>query len=184
MAAPAPPPPGGHTSEEFVAEDSFSPDMASPEAQTLSKAKRKVSAVKEMGIAAGGSINQTIERDTYPVGLWDVSSSILLNIQILDSEAFTEVTGLPPLDTPIDAETYARHGYPFFEIWGEEKTGIVGQFAEVKSVAQIEEERAKEKGEAYEKEKSVPQRVHVIGRFSSTFKPLDTLVKEIKDLRV
>ncbi|KAF3012951.1 hypothetical protein E8E14_000046 [Neopestalotiopsis sp. 37M] len=140
--------------------------------------------VKEMGLAAGGLIQQTIEADPQPADVWDVDAAILLNLQILDSESFSDVTGLPPPPTPVDAETYAQHGYPFFEIWGEEKTGVRGDFAEVKSVAQIEAERARERGEAVEEEKSVPQRIHVIGKFRSTFRPVEVLKKELEGLKL
>lgn len=140
--------------------------------------------VKEMGLAAGGLIQQTIEPDSQPTDVWDVDAAILLNLQILDSESFSDVTGLPPPPTPVDAETYAQHGYPFFEIWGEEKTGVRGDFAEVKSVAQIEAERARERGEPFEEEKSVPQRIHVIGKFRSTFRPVEVLKKELEGLKL
>lgn len=146
------------------------------------KEKKKRSSVKEMGLAAGGSIQQTIEPDNYPSDSWDINASIMLNIQILDSESFMEVTGLPPPPTPVDAKTYADHGYPFFELWGEEKTGVKGDFSEVKSVAQIEAERAKAAGEKYNEEDSVPQRVHVIGKFKSTFRPVDVLKRELGEL--
>ncbi|KAH6653835.1 hypothetical protein BKA67DRAFT_676351 [Truncatella angustata] len=140
------------------------------------------SMVKEMGLAAGGFIQQTIEPDSNPSSIWDAEASILLNLQILDSESFCDVTGLPPPPTPIDAETYAQHGYPFFEIWGEEKTGVKGDFDEVKNVAQIEAERAREKGEKVVEEESVPQRVHIIGQFKSTFQPVEVLKKDLERL--
>ncbi|KAH8674098.1 hypothetical protein BX600DRAFT_509296 [Xylariales sp. PMI_506] len=150
---------------------------ASPEKVTKSK-------VKEMGLSAGGFIQQTIEPDRQPAEVWDIESAILLNIQILDAEAFSEVTGLPPPPTPISAATYASYDYPFFEIWGEEKTGIKGDFSEVKSVAQIEAERAKARGEDYKEEESVPQRVRFIGKFQSTFRPVEELRKELAALQL
>lgn len=141
-------------------------------------------AVKEMGLAAGGLIQQVIAPDRYRASMWDVEASIMLNVQILDSESFCQVTGLPPPPTPVDAQTYAQHGYPFFEVWGEEKTGISGDFGEVKSAAQIDAERAAERGEAHREEDSVPQRVLTIGKFHSTFRPVDFLKKELEGLKL
>ncbi|ETS85788.1 hypothetical protein PFICI_03813 [Pestalotiopsis fici W106-1] len=179
-------PPG--SADKFSMEMEFEQDFSMELEQTsacgkiMPVAARKV--VKEMGLAAGGFIQQTIEPDRHPADVWDVDEANLLNLQILDSESFTEVTGLPPPPTPVDAETYAQNGYPFFEIWGEEKTGVKGDFAEVKSVAQIEAERAKERGEEVEEEKSVPQRIHVIGHFRSTFRPVAVLKKELEGLKL
>ncbi|CCF44765.1 integral membrane protein [Colletotrichum higginsianum] len=139
--------------------------------------------VKEMGLAAGGLINQTIEADQHPADAWDVEASVMLNLQILDVESFCAVTGQPAPDTPVDAQSYADSGYPFFEIWGEEKSGIAGEFSEVKSVAQIEAERAEAEGKgAKEEEQSVPVRVVQLGHFRSTFRPVDVLRKELEGL--
>ncbi|KAK2003650.1 integral membrane protein [Colletotrichum falcatum] len=128
--------------------------------------------VKEMGLAAGGLIKQTIEADTHPADTWDVEASVMMNLQILDVESFSAVTGRPPPDTPVSARSYAENGYPFFEVWGEEKSGVKGDFAEVKSVAQIEAERARAEGGTAREEESVPVRVLQLGRFKSTFRPV------------
>ncbi|GJC95047.1 integral membrane protein [Colletotrichum higginsianum] len=130
-----------------------------------------------------GLINQTIEADQHPADAWDVEASVMLNLQILDVESFCAVTGQPAPDTPVDVQSYADSGYPFFEIWGEEKSGIAGEFSEVKSVAQIEAERAEAEGKgAKEEEQSVPVRVVQLGHFRSTFRPVDVLRKELEGL--
>ncbi|KAK2012979.1 integral membrane protein [Colletotrichum eremochloae] len=138
--------------------------------------------VKEMGLAAGGLIKQTIEADTHGADIWDVEASVMMNLQILDVESFSAVTGQPAPDTPVDAQSYAKSGYPFFEIWGEEKSGIKGDFAEVKSVAQMEAERARAEGKTVGEEESVPVRVLQLGPFKSTFRPVDLLREELEGL--
>ncbi|KAK6194028.1 pyridoxine biosynthesis protein [Pestalotiopsis sp. IQ-011] len=205
-AAPPPPPGGGPSIVPEVLCASITPDMSSaapaaapysdtesddndpaPSVMPRSFAKSFRVAppkVKEMGIAAGGLIRQTIEPDGHPADTWDVGAAILLNLQILNSESFSEATGLPPPTTPVDAATYASHGYPFFEIWGEERTGVAGEFGEVKSVAQIEAERARERGEQKPEEESVPQRIHVIGQYRSTFRPVALLKKELEGVKI
>ncbi|WYZ40680.1 hypothetical protein EsH8_IV_001021 [Colletotrichum jinshuiense] len=138
----------------------------------------------EMGLAAGGLINQTIEADELPADVWDIEASVMMNLQILGVDSFCAVTGRPAPSTPVDAKSYASHGYPFFEIWGEEKTGIKGEFSEVKSVAQIEAERAKAQGKEAKEEESVPVRVVKLGPFVSTFRPVKLLVKELEGLSI
>lgn len=59
----------------------------------------------------------------------------------MNSVAFEEITGLPPPDTPADPWLYARHGYLFYELWGEEsKKAVAGSFSGVKSDGEIDGE--------------------------------------------
>jgi hypothetical protein len=67
----------------------------------------------EMGIAAGGLIDQAIVRDPGR-HKWDGSQTKISNVQILNSLHFQHVTGSRPPEPPIDAATYAAYGYPFF----------------------------------------------------------------------
>lgn len=98
--------------------------------------------VKAMSLAPGGLIKQTINPDLYPASTWSTDSSILFNVQLLNSASFFAVTGRAPPATPIDAKTYNNYGYPFFDIWNEELSGIKGEFGGIKSVGMIEEEKA------------------------------------------
>lgn len=88
-----------------------------------------------MGIAAGGAIKQAIVRD--PGKLWCKSETKTFNIQILNSIHFRHVTGKNPPETPIDARTYVRLGYPFYSIY-EEPNDIAGDFLDVQSIGQID----------------------------------------------
>jgi len=102
-----------------------------------------------MSLAAGGLIKQSINADTYPASIWDPESTIMFNIQLLNSESFMAVTGRAPPSSPIDAKTYQQHGYPFFDIWNEELSGVKGNFGVVKSVGEIDESKAKAKKEDF-----------------------------------
>jgi hypothetical protein len=130
------------------------------EATSPTKAKRRKSAeptrapgqaaeralpvqVQAMSLAAGGLIKQAINADPYPASIWDPESAIMFNIQLLNSESFMEVTGRAPPSSPIDAKTYQQHGYPFFDIWNEELSGVKGDFGVVKSVGEMDESKAK-----------------------------------------
>ncbi|KAI0128604.1 hypothetical protein BJ170DRAFT_693436 [Xylariales sp. AK1849] len=101
-----------------------------------------------MGLVAGGLFQQTIELDTQPFETWDVETSVMFKIQNLDPEAFSEATRFPPPSTTIDANTYKQYGFPFFEIW-------------------VEAKRAETSGEEVKEEESMPQRVHINGKFRS-----------------
>ncbi|KAH6687404.1 integral membrane protein [Plectosphaerella plurivora] len=152
---------------------------------SMPRAKPKV---KEMGLAAGGLIKQTINADPNPADVWDKDAAVLLHLQIFDPASYTDVTGNPAPPTPATQEEYAKHGWPYFELWNEEKTGVKGDFSEVKSVAQMKKERALAAGEdAPAEEESVPVRVVTIGQgrvvsFKSTFRPLEVLRKELQHL--
>jgi hypothetical protein len=90
----------------------------------------------ELGIAAGGYIDQAIAEDRGSHE-WDKTQTKWFNVQILNSSRFQEITGLAPPETPASADLYAELGYPFFDLW-EEKTTVAGDFSGVKSVGQLE----------------------------------------------
>ncbi|KAF4484745.1 hypothetical protein CGGC5_v007428 [Colletotrichum fructicola Nara gc5] len=160
--------------------------MTKSHSRALESAPAPTLNVKEMGLAAGGLITQSIEADPYPADVWDIEASVMMNLTILDIESFAALTGQPAPNTPVDAKTYAQHGYPFFELWGEEKSGIKGEFQEVKSVAQLMKEAANADGKSYSEEETVMFKTLTIGRtpFRSTFLPVEFLCKEVQGLHV
>jgi len=91
----------------------------------------------EMGIAAGGLINQCILPDNNPASFWERDNSICFNVQILNTIAFRNVTGMEAPETPISAATYAEEGKPFFKIYEEKSTVEKGQFGDIKSVEEL-----------------------------------------------
>ncbi|KAK5129279.1 hypothetical protein LTR08_003635 [Meristemomyces frigidus] len=93
---------------------------------------------EEMGIAAGGLIRQTINRDPFARESWESDCGTIFNVQILNSECFREIVGTAPPPTPITAATYAHYGYPYFKFWDEKASGITGDFGAVKSVNKLD----------------------------------------------
>lgn len=73
-----------------------------------------------LGIGAGGDILQEILADTANPRLWDVGNSKILNVHIVDSHRFRDITGLAPPDTPISWKTYSELHLPFDRNWGRE----------------------------------------------------------------
>ena len=106
-----------------------------------------------MGVAAGGLINQSIIEDRHEAISWDKNETILFNVQIVNSEMFRNITGLEPPKSPVSAETYAAAGRPFFKLY-EEVSTVSGGFGEVKSIAELNEE--KDGGQAEEKPHDFP----------------------------
>jgi hypothetical protein len=92
----------------------------------------------EMGVAAGGLIRQTIIKDMYDPSIWESNRGIIFNVQVLNSERFHEVTGVNPPPTPVTAEAYAKHSYPYYEMFEEKPSGVQGEFAGVKSVNEMD----------------------------------------------
>lgn len=105
------------------------------ERKTLALTAHKPCRALSLGIGAGGMIEQHIERDeTENPRIWDVASSKILNVQLLDSRTFRLVTGLQPPDTPVGPETYAAMGLPFYKLDRDEANREVGVAAEAGGV--------------------------------------------------
>lgn len=84
----------------------------------------------EMGLSAGGKIQQYIQKDPHRSDSWNVERTIAFNVQIVDAAKFESLTGLRPPPCPIDADTYKANGLPFFDI-PEAKSSIYGNFDKV-----------------------------------------------------
>ena len=97
----------------------------------------------EMGIAAGGSIEQQIIEDTYGVESWDETSYRDITIHIVNSEMYERMTGLKAPETPISEDDYREYGIPWFSDYQEEATTLApaAAFKHLRSVAQIDMNR-------------------------------------------
>ncbi|KAF7876494.1 hypothetical protein EAF04_001584 [Stromatinia cepivora] len=95
----------------------------------------------ELTLAPGGSIHQAIRKDHFGKHRYDEKHAVMFNMQLLGPKTFQLVTGLPPPQTPVSAETYAEYGYPFFEMYNEPRA-LTGTFGELlKSVGDIDKEK-------------------------------------------
>lgn len=63
---------------------------------------------------------QHIETDSNDRRIWDVASSRLLNVQLINSHDFYAITGHRPPSTPVDAATYIDNGVPWDAAYGED----------------------------------------------------------------
>ena len=94
----------------------------------------------EMGLAAGGKMEQKIYVDSQGVHVWDQSKPEKVFIHIVNSEMYKQITGEDPPKSPITAKEYAKYGYPYFTLYDENKQGVSESdvLKEVKSVAEID----------------------------------------------
>ena len=88
----------------------------------------------DMGIAAGGLIRQAIVKDNYHPSIWDPDYATSFNVGIVNSTQFRDITGKAPPSTPVNAEAYAKHGYPYYSIFNERASGVKGNFGNLRSV--------------------------------------------------
>ncbi|KAI9775346.1 MAG: hypothetical protein M1839_001262 [Geoglossum umbratile] len=89
--------------------------------------------IREMEVAPGGFIEQSIMQDTYPAEIWDHDSAILFNVQILNSVAFSQATGFPPPASPISAAVYVYRGIPLYDLY-EERRPVSGALRNIRSL--------------------------------------------------
>ncbi|BAU10558.1 hypothetical protein LEP3755_10420 [Leptolyngbya sp. NIES-3755] len=78
----------------------------------------------EMGLGAGGQMQQKIYPDPYGVETWDLANCGPIVVHIVNSEQYRELTGLEPLPTPITAQAYTHYGLPWFALYDEEQGDV------------------------------------------------------------
>jgi hypothetical protein len=73
-----------------------------------------------MGLGAGGEIRQKLYADPYGADAWDVDNRGRVDVHLINSVQYRELTGKSPPPTPIDARTYVAHGLPWFDLYDED----------------------------------------------------------------
>lgn len=138
---------GGLQITVFVPKPGIFPD-AKPETKAAIRptAFRQSSGTEsgQMGLGAGGVINQKILPDPHGVEAWDQSNFAQVTVHILNSEQFQLITGLEPPPTSVNEDTYAEHKFPWFPLYGEVLQGDVTPselLAGAKTVAERDAER-------------------------------------------
>ncbi|GAW26796.1 putative integral membrane protein [Rosellinia necatrix] len=76
---------------------------------------------KLLGLGAGGSIQQEIRADTSDPSMWDVGSSRILYVHIVNSDDFEDITGIPPPDTPVTWRMYEDLRLPYDRLWKQQQ---------------------------------------------------------------
>jgi hypothetical protein len=100
-------------------------------------------AAAEMGIAAGGRMEQSIYPDPHGPTTWDNARTGRVYVHVVNSMLYEEITGRKAPDTPVTARTYAEHGYPWFDLYDEQLGDVDPSeaLAGVKSVKEMDAEK-------------------------------------------
>jgi len=81
---------------------------------------------KEMGLAPGGLMRQSIYDDPYGLDAWDLKHASRCFVHILNSVQYAAVTGHNPPTRPPSAADYTRAGLPWFAYYGAESAALDG----------------------------------------------------------
>lgn len=98
----------------------------------------------QAGFAPGGRISQKINRDKLPPSAYDHNRGSRLHVSIINAVHFTSLTGLPSPISPISAETYTKHGFPWYKLYDEHiphANMSSTPLSNLRSVAQLERDR-------------------------------------------
>jgi hypothetical protein len=101
--------------------------------------------VGAMGLGAGGKMRQSIYPDSYGIDTWDADNAGEVFIHIVNSAQYQDITGRAPPPCPIDAKTYTQYGFPWFELYDEDRGDVPASksLSEVKSINQQDAEKGK-----------------------------------------
>ncbi len=119
----------------------------------LARPKPSSSLAQPMGLGAGGAMKQKIYPDQYGIDTWDLNNYRRIDIHIVNSEQFFDITGIKPPPTPINAEIYTEHGLPWFDLYDETKSSVAP--SDLLSKAKTITERDKERQERDERNHSI-----------------------------
>jgi hypothetical protein len=102
-----------------------------------------VQEAKEMGLSAGGKMKQKIVQDRYGLDHRDTTCFGRCYVHIVNSAMFEQITGKKPPSTPVSAKTYSSYGYPWYDMYEENISGVKGSsiLDNVKSVKEIDQEK-------------------------------------------
>lgn len=117
-----------------------------------------------LGLGAGGQIQQKIYPDRYGLDTWDTGNTGEVFVHIVNSEQYRAITGEAPPPSPIDTQTYTAHGFPWFELYEEERgdVAVSRELSEVKSLGELE--RASGEGAPDESVEVKPKQVKKVER--------------------
>ena len=96
----------------------------------------------EVGLAAGGSMQQEIYEDPYNFEEWDLRATQRCFVTLANAEQWMDITGEEPPMSAISAQTYTEAGLPWFDYYDNDKEAIAGaiKLGKVKSFQQIDSE--------------------------------------------
>jgi hypothetical protein len=99
--------------------------------------------IGEMGLGMGAQIKQKIYPDPYGIETWNQAAYGSVWVHIVNSWQYEQITGLLPPSPPIDAQVYAAHGLPWFDLYDEERGHVAPaeELKRAKTISQLDAER-------------------------------------------
>lgn len=93
----------------------------------------------EMGLAAGGRMQQEIYPDTFDLCDWDTESAQRVFVTLVHAKDWKKITGDAAPNEPPTAKEYSAAGLPWFEYYGNDRGALPGgeRLGAIKSVAKI-----------------------------------------------
>lgn len=93
----------------------------------------------EMGLGAGGRMEQEVYEDPYELQDWDLTHSSRCCVHIANSLVWRRITAEQPPTKPPSADDYTRAGLPWFDYYDDSATALDGaeRLRQVKSVSKI-----------------------------------------------
>ena len=97
----------------------------------------------EMGLAAGGRIQQEIYKDPFGPECWDTNKSQRCFITLANATQWMKITGEEPPISPMNAEEYTRAGGVWFDYYDDDNKAIKGakKLGKVKSIKKLSKEK-------------------------------------------
>ena len=86
----------------------------------------EASAVRSMGLAAGGKMQQQVHEDPYDINDWDLQNSIRCFVHLANSMTWKAVTRQDPPYPPLTAQDYTRQGLPWFNHYVDDWKTLAG----------------------------------------------------------
>jgi hypothetical protein len=96
-----------------------------------------------MGLRAGGKMKQKIYPDPHGIDTWGRRNFGQVYVHIVNTMTYREITGIEPPPTPITAKMYTEYGFPWFDLYDEEKGDLEPSdvLAGVKSIKDKDQEK-------------------------------------------
>lgn len=97
------------------------------------------SAAPDMGFGAGGRMRQEVYADDRAVTDYDEKRSGRIFVHLCSASQWTAITGEIPPPTPVDRETYVKHGLPWFDYYDADREDLARSdiLGRVKSVGTL-----------------------------------------------
>jgi hypothetical protein len=98
----------------------------------------------EMGLGAGGRMQQQIYEDPYGFDVWDFSCRARCFVHIANSIAWRAITGMSPPHMPPTARQYTDAGLPWFDYYSDAKALEGGDALKaIKTVKEVADAKGK-----------------------------------------